>query len=149
MWRTAVLWGLTVAVAATPARSQDAQQPAAQEKKVIGGIEKQPSPDAPKRIRVGGQVQEAKLVHKVAPVYPLLAKQAGIQGTVRVQLILDKEGVVKEVSVLSGHPLLVQAALDAVRQWRYQPTLLCARGCLPISTWISSPTGSSKRFEPT
>jgi len=94
---------------------------------IIGGVgSNQPPPpkETPKRIRVGGQVQTAKLVNKVTPVYPPLAKQARIQGTVRLQAVIAKDGSVVELQVLSGHPLLVQAALDAVRQWRYHPTLL-------------------------
>ena len=93
---------------------------------IIGGASSTPPPpkETPKRIRVGGQVQTAKLINKVQPVYPPLAKQARIQGTVRLQAIIAKNGAVVELQVLSGHPLLQQAALDAVRQWRYQPTLL-------------------------
>ncbi len=94
---------------------------------IIGGVGSNlppPPKEAPKRIRVGGQVQTAKLVNKVTPVYPALAKQARISGTVRLQAVIAKDGSVVELQVLSGHPLLQQAALDAVRQWRYQPTLL-------------------------
>ncbi len=94
---------------------------------IIGGVGSNlppPPKEAPKRIRVGGQVQTAKLVNKVTPVYPPLAKQARIQGTVRLQAVIAKDGSVVELQVLAGHPLLVQAALDAVRQWRYHPTLL-------------------------
>lgn len=94
---------------------------------IIGGVGSNlppPPKEGPKRIRVGGQVQTAKLVNKVQPIYPALAKQARIQGTVRLQAVIAKDGSVVELQVLSGHPLLVQAALDAVRQWRYQPTLL-------------------------
>ena len=63
-------------------------------------------------------------MNKVQPLYPALAKQARIQGTVRLQAVIAKDGSVVELQVISGHPLLVQAALDAVRQWRYRPTLL-------------------------
>lgn len=94
---------------------------------IIGGLGSNlppPPKEAPKRIRVGGQVQTAKLINKVQPIYPPLAKQARIQGTVRLQAIIAKDGAIVELQVLSGHPLLVQAALDAVRQWRYHPTLL-------------------------
>jgi len=92
---------------------------------IIGGSNLPPPPkETPKRIRVGGQVQTAKLINKVQPVYPPLAKQARIQGTVRLQAVIAKDGSVVELQVLSGHPLLQQAALDAVRQWRYHPTLL-------------------------
>ena len=81
-----------------------------------------PPPAAP--IRVGGQVQAAKMVRQVPPPYPPLARQARIQGTVRLEAIIDKDGNVKSLSVVSGHPLLVQAAIDSVSQWKYQPTLL-------------------------
>lgn len=80
--------------------------------------------EAPERIRVGGNVQAANLVSQVRPVYPPEAKQAGIQGTVQLQVILGKDGKVQDIKALSGHPLLVQAALDAVRNWVYRPTLL-------------------------
>ena len=95
---------------------------------IIGGVAGSnlppPPKAAPQRIRVGGQVQQAKLISQPRPVYPPLAKQARIQGTVRLQAVISKDGTIQELQVLSGHPLLVQSALDAVRQWRYQPTLL-------------------------
>jgi protein TonB len=93
---------------------------------IIGGTVGSPPPpkETPKRIRLGGQVQQAKLLNRVQPVYPPLAKQARIQGNVVLHAIIAKDGSIQELQVLSGHPLLVQAALDAVRQWRYQPTLL-------------------------
>ncbi len=90
----------------------------------VGGNLPPPPKETPRRIRVGGQVQTAKLVNKVQPIYPPLARQARIQGTVRLQAVIAKDGSVVELQVLSGHPLLQQAALDAVRQWRYQPTRL-------------------------
>ncbi len=76
------------------------------------------------RIKLGGQVQAAKLISQAQPIYPALARQARIQGTVVLHAIIGKDGRVKELQVISGHPLLVQAALDAVKQWGYQPTLL-------------------------
>jgi protein TonB len=92
---------------------------------IIGGINLPPPPkEGPKRIRVGGQVQQARLISRPNPLYPPLARQARISGTVRLQAIIAKDGTIQELQVLSGHPLLVQAALDAVKQWRYQPTLL-------------------------
>ena len=84
----------------------------------IGGI------IAPQTIQVGGAVQAAKIVSKVNPTYPLLARQTHISGTVRLHAIIGKDGSVQRLEVISGHPLLVQSALDAVYQWRYQPTLL-------------------------
>ena len=80
--------------------------------------------EAPKRIRVGGQVQQARLISQPKPVYPPLAKQARIQGTVRLEAVISKTGTIEELKVISGHPLLVQSALEAVKQWRYQPTFL-------------------------
>jgi len=78
----------------------------------------------PPRIRVGGNVQQAKLLVKVQPVYPAEAKAQGIEGQVRLQAILGKDGKVENLQVLSGDSLLAVAALDAVRQWQYQTTLL-------------------------
>jgi TonB family protein len=67
---------------------------------------------------------EQNLVKKVAPVYPPLAKQVRIQGKVKLQAVISKTGRVDSVNVLSGHPLLVQAAVDAVKQWQYKPFLV-------------------------
>lgn len=78
----------------------------------------------PQRIRVGGGVISANLITKVAPVYPPLAKQARIQGTVSLTAIIGADGAVQNLEVISGHPLLVQAAMEAVKQWLYKPTLL-------------------------
>ena len=76
------------------------------------------------RIRVGGNVQSAKLLTKVTPLYPLLAKQSRIQGTVRFNTLIGADGHVRELLLETGHPLLVDSAMTAVRQWIYQPTLL-------------------------
>ena len=83
-----------------------------------------PSATTPKRIRVGGQVEQAKLIFKPMPEYPQLAKVARIQGVVRLEAIISRDGTVQDLKVLSGHPLLVKSALEAVQRWRYQPTLL-------------------------
>jgi protein TonB len=94
---------------------------------VIGGMGGAPPPPKPHQsgpLRVGGNVQAARIVNRVQPVYPPLARQTRISGTVRLHAIIGKDGAIKELEVLNGHPLLQQAALDAVRQWRYQPTLL-------------------------
>jgi periplasmic protein TonB len=81
-------------------------------------------PTGPQRIRVGGNVQQAKLVRQPRPVYPPLAKQARIQGVVKLNAIISRDGTIQNLSVLSGHPLLVPSAMEAVKQWVYQPTLL-------------------------
>ena len=94
---------------------------------VIGGMGTAPPPPRPKQtgpLRVGGNVQAAKIINRVQPVYPPLARQTRISGTVRLHAIIGKDGTIQSLEVVSGHPLLQQAALDAVRQWRYQPTLL-------------------------
>jgi protein TonB len=81
-------------------------------------------PRTPQRIRVGGNVQAANLIRKVIPVYPALAKQARIQGTVKFQAIIGKDGTIQNLQLVSGHPLLVASAQQAVSQWVYRPTLL-------------------------
>jgi protein TonB len=93
---------------------------------VIGGVGGAPPPPKPTqtRIRQGGNVTAAKLMNKVQPLYPPLARQTRISGTVRLHAIIGKNGQVEQLEVISGHPLLVQAALDAVKQWRYQATTL-------------------------
>ena len=69
-------------------------------------------------------MQAANLVQQVRPVYPPLAKQARISGTVELSAVIGKDGRVGELHAVKGHPLLVQAALDAVKNWVYKPTLL-------------------------
>jgi periplasmic protein TonB len=82
------------------------------------------TPDKPRVFRQGGDVTAARALYRPTPVYPRLALMAHIQGTVVLQAILGTDGSVQDLKVISGHPLLVGAALDAVRTWRYQPTLL-------------------------
>lgn len=84
--------------------------------------EVKPVPDAP--VRVGGDVQSAKLLKRVVPLYPQMARQARVSGTVHLLGIIARDGAVQRLQVLSGHPLLRQAALDAVSQWVYRPTIL-------------------------
>jgi len=75
-------------------------------------------------VLMGGDVQAAKLIKKVIPAYPPLARRARVSGTVRLLGVVAKDGTVQRLELMSGHPLLSQAALDAVRQWVYKPTLL-------------------------
>lgn len=75
-------------------------------------------------IRVSTGVQEAKIIRRVMPVYPVLAKQARVSGKVELLGIIGTDGSIQRLKVLSGHPLLIAAAVDAVRQWVYKPTLL-------------------------
>jgi TonB family protein len=78
----------------------------------------------PQSIQVGGNAEAANLIYQVRPVYPPLAKQARIQGTVKFNALIGADGFVKNLQAVSGHPMLVQAALEAVKDWVYKPTLL-------------------------
>jgi periplasmic protein TonB len=75
-------------------------------------------------LRIGGNVLEASLVHKVVPVYPPIARSMRISGTVHLIGVIGRDGSVQHLQVVDGHPLLTPAALAAVRQWIYRPTLL-------------------------
>ncbi len=69
-------------------------------------------------------VMEGNLIRRVQPEYPALAKQARIQGTVVLRAVINRDGIIQDLQVISGHPLLVQAAINAVRQWHYRPYYL-------------------------
>lgn len=75
-------------------------------------------------VRVGGNVRSPRLVKRVEPEYPLLAKASRIKGSVRMEAILTEEGKVADLKLVSGHPLLVEPAMKAARQWEYEPTYL-------------------------
>ncbi|HTV57713.1 MAG TPA: TonB family protein [Candidatus Baltobacteraceae bacterium] len=95
---------------------------------IIGGAPGSNLPPPPKvtpsRIKVGGNVQSASLIRQVMPVYPPIARTAHISGTVVLHAIIAKDGSIEELQYVSGPPLLMRAAMDAVREWRYRPTLL-------------------------
>ncbi len=96
---------------------------------VIGGIISStpvavPKVAAPQRVRVSAGVTSGLLVRKVNPVYPALARQARIQGTVLLRAVISKEGSITGLQLISGHPMLAPAAIDAVKQWKYRPYLL-------------------------
>jgi protein TonB len=76
------------------------------------------------RLTIGGNVQAAKLILAPQPVYPPLAKQARIQGVVRIGALIGTDGKIASLRIMSGHPLLVGTAMDAVKRWVYRPTLL-------------------------
>jgi TonB family protein len=90
---------------------------------------------APGAARVGANVMAQNLVTKVEPTYPELAKAAGVQGTVRFQIEIGTDGTVQKATLVSGAPLLVQAALQAVRQWVYKPTYLNGQA-VPVVTTV-------------
>jgi periplasmic protein TonB len=96
---------------------------------VLGGILGNAGPPPPKaptptRIRVGGNVAAAKLLHQVQPNYPQIAKTAHVSGTVILHAIIAKDGTIQELQYISGPALLMKSAMDAVHEWRYQPTQL-------------------------
>ncbi|MGD0415511.1 MAG: energy transducer TonB [Terriglobales bacterium] len=95
---------------------------------VIGGILSStaavPKVATPQRVRVSSGVSTGLLIKKVTPNYPQLAKQARIQGSVVLQAEISKEGTIQNLQLISGHPMLAPAAIEAVKQWRYKPYLL-------------------------
>lgn len=82
------------------------------------------SPGIPQRIRVGGQVEAARLLSYPFPKYPSKAKRKGLEGTVRLEAIIGRDGEIKDIKFLQGDPILAKAATEAVSRWRYRPTLL-------------------------
>jgi periplasmic protein TonB len=87
----------------------------------------QPDPPPAKRIarvRQGGNITAKMLKYKVQPEYPEEAKEKGIAGTVRLHVIIARDGSVGQIELISGHPLLAKSAIEAVRQWKYRSTLL-------------------------
>jgi protein TonB len=97
---------------------------------VVGGVPAAPPPPPPKPkapsgpVPIGGRVAEANLIRKITPQYPPLARTARVQGQVEFTATISKEGNIENLQLVRGHPLLVQAARDAVMQWKYRPTLL-------------------------
>lgn len=96
---------------------------------VVGGVlgalpQADPKIAMPKRINVSQGVAQGMLVHKVVPEYPPMAREAHVQGSVVLQALIGKDGKIENVQVLSGPTQLAQAAVNAVRQWRYKPYYL-------------------------
>jgi len=98
---------------------------------VIGGIisstpiiAAMPKLEPVKRIRVSQGVTQGMVLHKVEPAYPKIALSARVTGVVLLKAVISKDGEIKELQVVSGHPMLVPAAIEAVKQWRYRPYLL-------------------------
>lgn len=88
--------------------------------------EKEPPPPSPppKPPRSGGKVKQAKLIHKVEPIYPELAKKSRVQGDVILEAVIGLDGNTHNIKVISGHALLRQSAVNAVKQWKYEPATL-------------------------
>jgi len=96
---------------------------------VIGGIIGStpvavPKAATPQRVRVSQGVTQGLLIRKIQPNYPPLARQARIQGSVLLQAVISKDGAIENLRLISGHPMLAPAALEAVKQWRYKPYIL-------------------------
>jgi periplasmic protein TonB len=85
-------------------------------------------------LALGGQVAAANLVHRVEPAYPPLAKTTRVQGTVTFQAIIDTNGRIQNLQLVSGHPLLVKAAKEAILEWRYRPTMLNGKAVEVLTT---------------
>jgi periplasmic protein TonB len=90
----------------------------------LSAIPKLAAPVAPKRIRISQGVTKGSLIRKIEPTYPPLAQAARIQGEVVLGAIISKTGEIENLALISGHPMLVPAAMAAVKQWRYRPFLL-------------------------
>lgn len=107
-----------------------------------------PRPTTPKRVSFSGRIQDGRLISAPTPVYPPLARQARIQDTVRLAAVIGTDGTVAQLDAISGHPLLIQPALDAVRRWRYQPAIVNGEA-VEVSTTIdvafslNAPAGSA------
>jgi protein TonB len=96
---------------------------------VIGGIISStpvavPKVATPQRVRVSQGVTQGLLVRRVQPNYPPLARQARIQGQVMLQAEISKDGSIENLRLISGHPMLAPAAIEAVKQWKYRPYFL-------------------------
>jgi protein TonB len=91
---------------------------------IFGSNSVVPPPPVAARHPPMSRVMEGNLLYRVQPDYPTLAKQARVEGKVVLQAVITREGAIDNLQVVSGHPMLVRAAIDAVRQWRYRPYLL-------------------------
>jgi protein TonB len=91
---------------------------------IIGSTAPPPKVATPQKLRVSSGVAEGLKVHDVQPTYPQMARIAHIQGDVILQATISKTGTIEGLHGVSGHPILVQAALDAVKQWKYRPYIL-------------------------
>jgi protein TonB len=82
------------------------------------------SKPTPQRVRLSQGVSKGLLVYRIEPHYPTVAREAHIQGIVVLTAVVDKDGIIQNLQVVTGHPMLTPAAIDAVKQWRYKPFLL-------------------------
>lgn len=115
-----------------PSAGEQNSAPTGMDQSILGfksELPAMPQPPAKRRnssgpVRIGGRIAQANLIQQVQPVYPALAKSARVQGRVEFTAIISKNGRIENLQLVTGHPLLVNAAREAVLQWRYRPTLL-------------------------
>ena len=119
--------GQTSSPQGTPASQSSAPEPSSQ---------RSADAETTRSVRVGGNVAQASLMYQVAPVYPPLAKSAHVSGTVLLHCIIGTDGTVQDLEYVSGPPLLMKSAMDAVRQWRYKPTLINSNA-VQVDTTVS------------
>jgi protein TonB len=91
---------------------------------IIGSAAPPPKVATPQKLRISTGVAEGLKVHDVTPTYPQMARIAHIQGDVLLQATISKAGVIENLRAVQGHPILIQAAMDAVKQWKYKPYIL-------------------------
>ena len=91
---------------------------------IIGSAAPPPKVATPQKLRVSSGVADGLKVHDVQPTYPQMARIAHIQGDVLLQATISKTGAIENLRAIQGHPILIQAAMDAVRQWKYKPYIL-------------------------
>ena len=91
---------------------------------LIGSAAPPPKVATPQKLRVSSGVAEGLKEHDVQPTYPQMARIAHIQGDVILQAVISKSGIIENLRAVQGHPILIQAAMDAVKQWKYKPYIL-------------------------
>jgi TonB family protein len=128
--------GLLVMMALTATGAYAQEQPSTEAAPAIPIWHQAPPPPEATRIRVSGNEAAAKITHIVQPVYPDAAKAARVSGTVILHCVIAKDGSIMQLTYVSGPPLLLQAAMDAVHQWTYQPTLFNGKP-VEVDTTIS------------
>ncbi|HLJ40033.1 MAG TPA: energy transducer TonB [Candidatus Acidoferrales bacterium] len=112
-----------IALASSGAMGQP-NAPVVQAPPVSSGVQQEQVTEPPGQIRVAADVEAKMLQHEVAPIYPAIAVAARVQGTVTLHAVIGPDGSIKELQYISGPPLLMRAAMNAVKQWKYKPFLL-------------------------
>ena len=120
-WEPPAIAAVTDSVSPAPSRAIDISSNVAP---IAPPTVTKPQPLPPAPIRVSAGIQMAKLLKKVVPDYPPLARSARVSGVVHLVGIIARDGTIRDLQLISGHPLLARAAMQAVEQWVYQPTLL-------------------------